>query len=436
VAKFKKKIVRPGVKTVGRLDGTEEKVPLTPERIKAWADNTNQLRALGVDIPAPFSHQDKNKRFAFPVIKAKDGETLADAYSGTVDGIPPAWDIAGLNAGFWDKFEIDADGDLVGEVEAPGDENDTNTPAGKLGKTVKQTSVFVMPGRTIVTPDGKEHKIGEHMAHVAVCLHAQEPGQDNFQSLSPLSEVPPNLAMSFVLKMDSMGGTPGAGMNDQVTGLPNPNAPQDPELYAVITLLRSALNVALPEDTTRENFLVSLKLVLTQKLADKREQSTEQGIDQRPQDAKVQSPSLAMSQTVATPDLKTDSATIILMNMLLKDKRKSLKDRVNKLVETGRLAKAYAEKNLYPRIDAFKMSASDLTADGSFPTSPVEDLISGLEEAIPLAGPSLLDQGAGTGAAPSGAELQDLPADIVVGVGEVADVSQDDFETIAAEMNL
>lgn len=390
MAKFRKKIVTPGVKTVGRLDGRNEKDAITPSRIKNWVENTKKLKELGVLIPAPLAHQDKEHKLAFPVIVGKDGETLADAYSGANDEIPPAWDLANLNAGFWDTFDQDADGSLVGEVDVPNEDK-----AKKIGTEVKQTSVLVMPGRRIVDKEGNEHEVGEHLAHVAICLHAQEPGQENFVPLSP---VPDSLAMSFVIAMDD------------ITGLPDPSKPKDEKLYRVITLLRSSLGVALPEDTTRENFLDSLTLVLTQKLADQQEQQTQEPLTMRPNDANTQTPSIAMSQTV-TPN----KSEAILMSMLNKSKKKELKDRIDKLVGTGRTSKDYADKVLYPRCEAFAMSASDLTDKGDFNKSSLEELIEGLEAATPLVGPSLVDEGTFINDLPAEASVEVPPQDVIVG---------------------
>lgn len=411
MAKFRKKIVTPGVKTVGRLDGKQEKDAITPERVKDWVKNNKKLKELGVLIPAPFSHQDKEHKFAFPVIMGKDGETLADAYSGANKEIPPAWDLVDANAGFWEDFDVDpTDGSLVGEVDIPNADK-----SAKIGKEVKQTSVLVMPGRRITDREGKEHEIGEHLAHVAICLHAQEPGQENFV---PLSDLPASLAMSFIMPSLAM---------DDITGLPDLNKPKDPELYKVITLLRSALNVALPEETTRENFLQSLTLVLTQKLADQQESEQEESVTSRPNAAKTQSPSIAMSETV-TP--KPDKSEAILMSLLNKNKRKELEDRIAKLVSTGRTSKDYADRVLNPRLQGFSMSAADLNDKGEFNKSPLEDLIEGLEAATPLVGPSLLESGSdGLNDVPTDATVEQRPADVIVGT-QVADLSDKEADAI------
>lgn len=432
MAKFKKKIVRPGTPTVGRLDGSEEKEPLTPARLKSWVDNTKLMQSHGFLIPGPLAHQDKNKRFALPVIKAKDGETLADAYSGANAGIPPAWDLANLNAGYWEDFEIDpADGSIVGVLDA-----ENKAKSDMIGTDVKQTSVLVMPGRRITDSLGVEHEVGEHFAHVAVCLHAQEPGQENFQPiapLSPLSPIPAGMAMSFVLAMDEMqaGGT--NQIKDLSGGLPqNPNTPKDPELYAVIGLLRSAKNLAIPEDTTRENFLQVLKIVLTQALASDQEAQKDEQLNTRPSDGQTKTPSIAMTQTVqkTAEPVTQDKAAAILMSMLVKDKKKVLKERIAKLISTGRVGKAYADANLYPKAEAFSMSASDLTESGEFPKGSLEDLLDGLEQATPLVGESLLSSGNYMNDVPTDGQVEGMPIDVITGTSDMNDLTDAQMEAL------
>lgn len=415
MAKFRKKIVTPGVKTVGRLDGKSEKDAITPARIKTWVDNSKKLKEIGVLVPAPLGHQDKDHKFALPVIMGKDGETLSDAYSGANSNTIPAWDLPNLNAGYWDTFEVDPiDGSLIGEVDVPLQEK-----ADKIGTEIKQTSVLVMPGRRIVDREGVEHEIGEHLAHVSMCLHAQEPGQDNFV---PMDVVPNSMAMAMVIPSIVM---------DDITGLPDPNKPKDPVLFKVITLLRASLQVALPEETTRENFLDSLILVLTQKLADQQESQKEEGVNQRPNDAQTKSPSIAMSDTLTKPS----AVEAILMSQIVGGRKKELKDRVAKLLATGRTSKAFADTVLLPRIEAFSMSAADLNDKGEFGKTLLDDLIDGLEAATPLVGPSMLDTGDGLNDVPLDAESQSLPADVIVGT-QVNDLSAAQSDEILDNLGL
>lgn len=433
--KFKKLIVTPGVHNVGRLSGKHEAVPITPERIREWVQNSNRLLELGVAIPAPFAHQDSQKNFPLPVVRlGDDGASLADAYN-PANGL--TWD-AQVNGGFWDdKFEIDPEtGGLVGVVDTPGDLADPTTPAGKVGKVVRETSVLVMGPRTIRGGDGQEHQIGEHLAHVAMCIHPVQAGQRNFEPVSA-DKLPANitsedlqLAMSFAMS-DLVTSTAGAAGLATGSTLPDPAKPQDPELTDTIGLLASVVYVSLPPTTTREDFITNLNLCLRQKSADQQEkQKEEESLTQRPMGADTKSPTIAMSQALAngftqvpaTPNNGTPSAAakgapnasdtmlVMLMSGLVKDKKKSLADRIAALVASGRCPKVYADTKLLPQVEAFAMSAEQLHSvggDSSKVRASVEDIIEALEQTQPLT-MSVVDSGAQF-ATPEGTIVQQVP---------------------------
>jgi hypothetical protein len=418
--KFKKAIVKPGVHRVRRVDGKEEAEVIPAERIKTWAENTKRLIALGVKIPAPFVHQDKDHKLVTPLTIGTDGASLSDGYK-AADLQQNAWDQS-INSGFWEDYSVGPDGELIGVLDSPGAEDDDKTPAGKIGKTYRESSVFVLPSCTVRGADGNFHEIGEHLAHVAVCLHGQEPNQSNFE---PIAATTKSLGMAMMFGMADMISpatqpNPGLPKYNQATPMGGVGLPQDEELNELLGLFQG-VGISLPEDTTRDNLIERLRLVLRQKLADEqKQQQEEESALARPADGTTKAPSIAMSATTA-PDpgasgaqatpTKPGTAEAILMGMLHKDKRKSLTDRVNALVSSGRITKEYADTKLLPRVSAFVMSQADLLPDGTgFKTSDLEELIEGLEQAQPLAGPSLVDD-AGYGATiPIDSLVQDLPA--------------------------
>ncbi len=57
MAKLRKKIVTPGVKTVGRLDGKSEKDAITPARIKTWVDNFHSTKIYEFRMKCPHCPQ-------------------------------------------------------------------------------------------------------------------------------------------------------------------------------------------------------------------------------------------------------------------------------------------------------------------------------------------------------------------------------------------
>lgn len=430
MAKFKKLVVTPGTFNVGRLDGRSEVIPLTKDRLKTWVQETRKLMALGISVPAPFAHQDKDRNFPLPVRMGTDGASISDAYSGG-NGI--SWD-AQINGGFWDNdLEIDpTTGGIMATVDAPGDENDVNSPAGKVGKTVKETSVLVMGPRKIVDAEGKEHEIGEHLAHIAMCLHPAQHGQRNFEPVPPAELADPSvkLAMSFCMA-DLVGETAkgGLGQGANSNTLPDPTKPQDQELADALAMLRNVTFIDLPETTTREDFLTNLSLALRQKSADQQEtQRKEETMTQRPDGAATQSPSIAMSNllnnfksgtTIVSQEspapTAADTTLAIFMNQLVGTKKKSLKDRITALVSTGRVKKTYADSKLFPRVDALAMSPAQLTAAGGDVNAvrdPLEDIIEGLEETAPLTGPSQVDSDASWDV-PGDANVQSFPQEML-----------------------
>lgn len=431
MAKFKKLIVTPGVHNVGRLGGKNEAVPITAERIRDWVENSNRLLELGVSIPAPFAHQDAKHNFPLPVVRlGDDGASLADAYN-PANGL--TWD-AQVNGGFWsDKFEIDPEtSGLVGVVDSPGETTDLNSPAGKVGKVVRETSVLVMGPRLVRGADGKEHQIGEHLAHVAMCIHPVQPGQKNFEPLDP-TKLPANssltpadleLAMSFAMS-DLMCANSGGVAPVTGPGLPDSAKPLDPELTDTLSLLASVVYVSLPPTTTRDSFITNLNVCLRQKSIDQQEkQKEEESLTQRPIGADTKSPTIAMSQTLAngfTPVAPTtptapvtnsasDTMLVMFMANLVKDKKKTLSERIAALIASGRCPKTYADAKLLPQVEAFAMSAEQLHAAGgdtSKVRASVEDVIEALEQTQPLT-MSLVDSGADF-ATPDGASVQQVP---------------------------
>ena len=108
-------------------EGNSKQVHLTPERVRGWVENFKAMRKAGIRIPAPWTH----KGLALPVNKGSKNLVMARANEGGMV------DDASLNAGFWEDMEFDGSS-LKAIIEAPGDPKDPNSPAGKIGTTVKE----------------------------------------------------------------------------------------------------------------------------------------------------------------------------------------------------------------------------------------------------------------------------------------------------------
>lgn len=384
------------------------------ERLQRIADNARTMGKAGLKIPAPFAHRDSKKVRVGPVKIGSDGATLLDIHDK-----PLGWD-ASLNGGFWNPETIQLVDDvskinpefaagpgLVGTVDTFGDPNDLNTPAGKVSRTVQETSICVLPK---YQPPGFEKPIEDFIAHIAMPVHAVEAGQDNFAEAVAMSEESDDDL--FVVSMSAL-------MESNPTGETAEN--DDPQMIEVLGLLQQ-LKIDLPPDTNRDSLVERLNLVLRQKLADQKEMNPANPLTQAPTGSQSKPAPVAMSQD------SSDSAVVkALISRETKAKKQELKKRLKKLVDTGshEMSQAVVDE-LTTEIDAISMSAEDLTDEGDFPVPLAESKIALLERtARPLTG-SLIDDLDGIQmSAPDGSRLEEKPA-----YGEEEDLPADYIESM------
>lgn len=359
-------------------------------RIQHWQNEINRYLANGNRLPAPFAHFDPDSKK--PLIFGKDGTLLR----------------SDLNGGFWDKAEAAADPDLgitlFAELEADGDENNVNTPAGKIGKTVRETSVFVVPE----FEDGHGNKYTDFPAHIALVTHPIQPGQPNFESISPQGTLA--LAMSQLAYMAVPPQTKNRlGSSDEPKGSKPPKddtLPQgdptpagsvplnasSPSLDQIIAQLRQC-GIALPQDTNEQNFLSYLSVALGQKsLTDGGDEGS---VYEPPEGATQKSPApVAMSSTPITaenfasisrevfmshPAAKDLAATNeVLLNALTAQARTARRARIDAIIAAHPEMKEYAEKTLVPMLDTFQMSLAP-----NSPAPPLDTILAGLEAMPP-----------------------------------------------------
>ena len=239
---FRKQILSSGSFIVPSGGGSK-KIQLTPERLKKWAGTFEAMRKAGLEIPGPWSHA--TKLGPVQMGQANRGGIVEDAAK---------------NAGFWTKVWYDeAAKALMGEIEAPGNVSDPNTPAGKLASTVKETSVYVAPS----WQDGIGRIWDEPIMHIGCVVHPIEPGQPNFEPVGNEMVI----AMSFQTEDDPNAEVPPEGDEEEEEpdpliggGLP---AESSSNMQNVIGLL-SAVGIVLPPTTTPENFLPYLEIALGQ----------------------------------------------------------------------------------------------------------------------------------------------------------------------------
>jgi hypothetical protein len=420
--KFIKDIVSVGDYDIPDGKGGVHKESLSIDRFKKWAGNFHEMKAAGLRIPAPWVHYSK-----------KDGKPLTPIAMGHAE-MPSADE----NAGFWDSLFVDEErGVLVGVVDAPGADNDFNSPAGKIGKTVKETSVYIAPSFT----DPKTKKTwNEVPLHIACVLHPIESNQGNFV---PIEE---GMAIAMSFKSDAMGGEkkpekkpvekpgekPLAGKpkEDYSESVDDPNKvlgsgdteakpSGNDKLGEVIRLLREAAEVALPEDTTPDNLIERLLIALTQKSVED-EDEDEGTITQPPEGAQQRNAPfiMALSPTqiaaivaskpvnpetgkpftndelvglasqpvdvevvMSHPKVKQIVDTSNQMAAALKNQAQAgYRNRIDALVKRGQVGKEQAEKSLLPMVDSLVMSFSP---EGKPVEQPLDTVLKLLESAAP-----------------------------------------------------
>lgn len=419
---FRKAILSSG-KYMASKAGQRCTAEFPESRLRRMAATANDMIQAGLKIPGPFDHTPK----AIPV---------TDFNTNTFN-----------NGGFWRKFWVEMKNNvptLFGEIDAPGDVNDINSPAGKLGKTVQECSVSVRDEFT----DGQGRVWNEDpIMHVALCCHPVDFSQPNFELL----------ADECVLSMSCLLSTQYDASD--------------------ISLLREKLKtvakIFLPESCTMEN-LANFLLVSLQQLELSKEGDAQTNEDRdaviEPSPTFLSTEAIDMKFTkeqaeaiVATkainpatkkpfeltdfdlpsdmstnppanpaptppPTVKVDDDKEIQMSVFAKaiakkyvgDMQQNLQRRVQALVDSGRCDKDYADKHLVPQVSAVNLSFNN----GEIAKSPVETLIEGLE-ALP---PRRKTNAGLDFTLPNGSQVHDVPT------GDDPEMTDDQMNALADEL--
>lgn len=349
--RFKKKIVSAGKHNAVKNGSTREMEEVNPDRLNHWVESFNQMRTeLGYQIPNPAVHWDEEGKVPAPVTISENGELIDPR-----NGKPITWR-SDLNLGFWDKLFIDEDGDLAGEVEAPGDPADPNTPAGKLGTTIKHTSI----GATKKYTDGTGKVWEDVLVHIASPVHPVEPNQKNF---IPMDQGEFSLMSMSTLVGDYASDPGNTGETTTNTEASEGLSTQDPK--EVLKLLKE-IGIDLPEDTSQDNFIERLGLALRQRIADDKEHDE----NIMPKPPKPATPQKQPPNSIEKPgpgivtmsnqaeQTASDLTLDITMSALAKQAKKDCNKRIDALVEMGALKPEQKEK-LFGGLEIFTMSQAD-----------------------------------------------------------------------------
>ena len=349
-----------------------EFVEVTPERLQKLSDTFQKMKAKGMKIPGPWKHD-----FDITALSTGDNGLLEDAT---------------VNAGFWDSLVAKTLDNgkmaLVGTIDAPGDPNDPNTPAGKIGTLVKDTSIYTRKNLPITSGVDKEELLEEGIMHIALVTHPIELNQENFK-LQDSNDV--HLVMSNMVEESEQDDTEEESEQNSSS------------LSQLILDLKNVCKLFLPASTTIDNLAENLSIAVGQyQLLNSEDASGVKPdsfkvepllmshLDPTQVDAlingKIVNPKTnkpyAREDFSSSPSPEADKAgsqNLLIMsamqNQMQLDRRKGYRGRIDNLVATGRTTKAFADAQLYPQADSYNIEFKD----NQIVTPVVETLLMSLE---------------------------------------------------------
>lgn len=362
--KFRKEIVTAG--TYKQWDKVKEEWynrEVKPEYLHTLKSSFDKMTQKGLKVPAPWKHDLDINAFAIDGPN-KDGGFLKDS---------------SINGGFWENLEVEVINGktkLFGVIDAPGDRDDPNTPAGKISKTVKDTSIYVRD-KMPMTNDSND-VIENAIMHIALVTHPIEPGQANFEAIN--EEDSSYIAMSQYVDNDEQE------VEDVQT---------DAGIAELATVLKKCFKIFLPQSTNIKTLIPNL--LASAKQYEMLHEEDQDDISSRivkvdpiimnQEQIKALVESKVVNPTTGKPyvneDFKTAPANstnseIImsaLQTQMQTDRRGTFKSRIDNLVTTGRTTKAFADSNLYPKANAYEIKIED----GKVAASPLEEILMSLE---------------------------------------------------------
>jgi hypothetical protein len=386
-ARFEKVVLTPGKYLVAFNGSDRVEQEFTPERLERMAQTGQRMINNGLRIPIPFKHFDKDNHTPVPVTLSESGKEIDP-----ITGKAISWD-ASINGGFAESFYQNEEGALVAVLESFGDENDLNTPAGKIGTTCQETSIGLASKYT----DGKGNTYEDAPIHIAACIKAVEPGQTNFVLLGneDVAKVAGDLSIvSMSSQIITMSDPPTSGSTEN--GDRSLNGDSDPEIDGknlsadvptLLNLLRKLESpIDLPDDTTDLNLVERLVIAVNQKICD---EESEEEIEPGEGNATPQPPKQAQEKqgtyTMTTPasPVAPNQESVLLMSMLANTQKKTLEARIAKLKEKG-IKDEMIEKFVTPHmgLDVTTMSMNDFNvATGQYKSFAQAELAISILEA-------------------------------------------------------
>jgi len=372
IHRFKKVIVTEGkYRQYNPKTNQFEMREVTKDDLQKTASTFQEMRGAGLRVPAPWKHDFNVTTFA--KLEEGDNGLLKDS---------------SVNAGFWESLStevIDGKTALVGTIEAAGKPEDPNTPAGKIGTSVKDTSIYLRD--KFVDGTGKEWD--KAIMHIALVTHPIEPNQRNFE----LAENDSYIAMSELMENEIENGSETDALLSELSGK-----------------LRKVCKIFLPPNTTSENLVSNLMIAVSQyELCEGEENGSTPGsseskfvvepvimanFNKDQIEALVAANAInpatnkaftledfqnSASQVADPVSVQTQLVMSAMQSTMQADRRKAYRSRIDQLVETGRTTKAFADSNLYTQADSYNLEF----ANGEVKAPALETVLMSLEQLPP-----------------------------------------------------
>lgn len=354
--KFRKSILPVGQYLVTRPDGTRTLKTFTKEYLETVAKNATEMLKAGLRIPAPFRHAKE----ALPVEEIPE----TNSYD---------------NAGYWEEVSIeDMDGvpTLCGIVDAPGKEDDYDSPAGKLAHRIKEVSACIVDKWT----DGKNRDWGPSMLHGAAVVNPVVPGQEEFSLLSFPDQsliLSASAALEQTPTADSIADLSKAFQDSVGIYLPPGTPPQDLVKVLLVSLKQHKMSA--------DQSIEDQEIVDTQSIFMSLPEGTKMSLSRKQAEELVALGAInpKTNEAFKLEDFNVDDApsaehqyALALTSQLTQEKKQGLYKRVNTLVETGRTTKEYADSKLIPEVEKYELSLGD---NAVFQPNAIDMLVESLE---------------------------------------------------------
>jgi hypothetical protein len=358
--KFEKQILTPGMYVVSDSKGQRHAKVITKERINHWVQQHNEMKKAGLNVPAPAFHDQK--------------------------AVPGSSHSSKDNFGFWETLKQDDSGRLVGVIDVP-----VEADADKIGKTVKETSIFAVPKFV----DGLGREWNDVITHIACCTTPIEPGQENFKP------APDGMTVAMSHRIISMGvddfaSTLTGNVND-LEDDPGQSATPMLNTTDVFVLLEKVAKIKLPPNTPNEEFQEALVAALLQKQLSEGNNSNGgtvlkpppkseisevpvvMSVNQQNGGAQVQQNLVDVETVMSHPAFKSiQSQNQGMLSLFTNSLKSDLKGRISKLRQRNIINDA-AKAGYEQEVDSIQMA---FNADGS-PVSPlVQSKIEALESVV------------------------------------------------------